>query len=80
MTFSFSYYTIELCFVTNKYMNSLAQQLAAHLSAVVSAMEKSVEVGCTDHLDCCEDGGAFWYDALDEAKSLLDELRVKHGS
>lgn len=31
---------------------------------LVSAMKRSVDVGCTDHLDCAPDGGQFWYDAI----------------
>jgi len=31
---------------------------------LVAAMKRSVDVGCTDHLDCAPDGGQFWYDAI----------------
>lgn len=41
------------------------------LRACVAAMKQSIEVGCTDHLDCCDDGGAFWHNAFEEAEELL---------
>ena len=41
------------------------------LRACVAAMKKSQSVGCTEHLDCCEDGGDFWHHAVEEALQLL---------
>src|SRR6185312_3747489 len=41
------------------------------LKACVAAMKKAHEVGCVDHLDCCADAGAFWYEALENAEAAL---------
>lgn len=46
-------------------------ELEKALQATVDAMKESREVGCTEHLDCCADGGAFWYDAIENAEKLL---------
>ena len=43
------------------------------IEALVAAMKKSVDEGSTDHLDCHEDGGEFWYTALENAKIFLKE-------
>jgi hypothetical protein len=48
-------------------------ELEKALKATVDAMKESIEVGCTDHLDCCTDGGAFWYDAIENAETLLNQ-------
>jgi len=50
---------------------SREEQLEEVVSKLVAAMKKSVDEGSTDHLDCHDDGGAFWYDAIDEAKALI---------
>jgi hypothetical protein len=47
------------------------ERLRKALTAAVSAMRKSVTCGATDHLDCCEDAGDFWYSALDKADQAL---------
>lgn len=54
----------------NNRENPNAQLLTA-LKACVAAMRKSRDVGCTDHLDCCDDGGQFWWDALETADKLI---------
>lgn len=43
--------------------------LVALCAKALAAMEKSVDVGSTDHLDCSPDGGKFWYDALDALRA-----------
>lgn len=45
---------------------------AAALRDCVTAMKRSSEEGTTDHLDCCEDGGAFWHGAIEKAEALLN--------
>lgn len=42
----------------------LIEWQSARIKELHAAMKYSVEIGCTDHLDCCTDAGAFWYDAL----------------
>ena len=54
----------DLCAGKNVQIKELKRMLAN----CAYAMRKSVEYGCTDHLDCCDDGGAFWYSALEEAE------------
>lgn len=44
------------------------------LLALVYGMEESVEVGCTDHLDCWDESDELWYEPLERAKELLGEL------
>lgn len=51
--------------------NELAKQA---LQSCVAAMQKSRDEGCTDHLDCCDDGGQFWYDAIENAEKALAAL------
>jgi len=34
------------------------------VQTLVDAMRKSTEIGATDHLDCSDDCGVFWYNAL----------------
>lgn len=41
----------------------------------ITAMKRSSEEGTTDHFDCCEDGGAFWYGAIEKAEALLNGRR-----
>lgn len=48
------------------------EQLEEAIADLVAAMKKSVREGSTDHLDCHNDGGAFWYDAIDNAEKLLN--------
>lgn len=38
---------------------------------LLEAMKEAERVGCVDHLDCCDDGGAFWYDAVERAEEAL---------
>ena len=47
------------------------EELEAMVRRLVAAMKKSVDQGSTDHLDCHEDGGEFWYGAIADAKELL---------
>ena len=47
------------------------QELERLVEQLVGAMKKSVKVGCTDHLDCCDDAGEFWYNAISDAEDLL---------
>jgi hypothetical protein len=49
------------------------KELEEALLATVAAMKESQEVGCTEHLDCASDGGAFWYDAIENAEKLLNK-------
>lgn len=48
------------------------ERLRDALVACDCAMGRSVKVGATDHLDCCEDGGEFWYGARRKASSILN--------
>jgi chromosome segregation ATPase len=41
------------------------------LSATSKAMRRSIDDGCTDHLDCCDDGGEFWYVSAEKAEAIL---------
>lgn len=41
------------------------------IQELVGAMKASVQMGSTDHLDCAEDGGAFWYNAIARSEALL---------
>jgi hypothetical protein len=54
-------------------MTDNEKKLTAALKACANAMRKSREVGCTDHLDCCDDAGAFWHDALETADNLTKQ-------
>jgi hypothetical protein len=47
------------------------EELEKALKACVDAMDKSLRDGSTDHLDCADDGGAFWYDAAEKARQML---------
>ena len=47
------------------------EQLEECIRTLLAAMKEAHDVGCVDHLDCADDGGAFWYDAIEEAKALL---------
>jgi len=47
------------------------QELEAMVERLVAAMKEAHNVGCVDHLDCCDDGGEFWYGAIEDAKALL---------
>ena len=51
---------------------ALARKDAA-LRMAVEAMERSVEEGCTDHLDCCDDYGEFWHKAIAACRKALGE-------
>lgn len=31
-----------------------------------AAMQRAYDEGCVDHLDACDDGGAFWHEALED--------------
>jgi hypothetical protein len=42
------------------------------INRLIAAMKKSEADECTDHLDCTDDAGAFWYDAIKEAKAFLN--------
>lgn len=41
------------------------------LVATQMAMLHSVDAGCTDYLDACDDAGQFWYGSLERAQSVL---------
>lgn len=45
--------------------------LVAACKQLTEAMRHAVEVGCVDHLECCEDLGAFWDAALTAGKAAL---------
>lgn len=47
------------------------EALRRALRDCLDAMKKSQDEGCTDHLDCADDGGSFWYDAIAQAEGLL---------
>lgn len=47
------------------------EALRRALRACVDAMRRSQDEGCTDHLDCADDAGAFWYGAIEQAEGLL---------
>jgi len=51
-------------------MDATVEELKAALKECAAAMRKSVEEGCTDHLDCCDDAGQFWHDAVANAERL----------
>lgn len=48
------------------------ERLEEAIAELVAAMKKSVREGSTDHLDCHDDGGEFWYNAIDNAEKLLN--------
>ena len=59
------------CLTTKHRLNRIAElerelakarEIAARLA---KAMRTSVDSGSTDHLDCHEDAGAYWHDALE---------------
>jgi hypothetical protein len=41
------------------------------LDKLITAIEKAKEVGCVQYLDACEDGGEFFYNAIETAKQAL---------
>ena len=43
------------------------------LKKCYNAMVKSEKIGCTDRLDCAEDNGDFWNNALADAQELLED-------
>lgn len=47
------------------------------IKKLLDAMKVSEDIGCTRYLDCCDDGGAFWYDALLAGKIALAETSVQ---
>ena len=47
------------------------QELMQAVTDLLAAMKKAVDIGCVDHLDCADDGGAFWYDAMEQEKEVL---------
>jgi hypothetical protein len=51
--------------------DSREDQLEAVVKQLADAMKEAMHVGCVDHLDCAEDGGDFWYNALDRASEIL---------
>jgi hypothetical protein len=51
----------------------MEQQLRDALAALIRAMDQSVTVGCTDHLDCWDDAGEIWHRPLADAKELIGE-------
>ena len=64
---------VKVGLLNDDFVEALAQLLAVAAERdelrrrgddLVAAMKRSVDVGCTDHLDCAPDGGQFWYDAI----------------
>lgn len=43
----------------------------AIIKRLVQSMEHATDIGCVDHLDCSIDSGAFWYNAIKDAKNYL---------
>lgn len=43
----------------------------AALAACIAAMKKSVDVGCTEHLDADDDHGTWWYAAIEAGEAAL---------
>jgi hypothetical protein len=39
-------------------------ELEAEVARLKYAMRRAVSEGCVDHLDACDDAGAFWHNAL----------------
>lgn len=50
------------------------KELAIALRVCVDAMKRSVDIGCTDHLDSCRDAGAFWHDAIAAGEAALSRV------
>lgn len=46
-------------------------QLEQVIEQLVGAMKASVQHGSTDHLDCHQDGGEFWHNAIELAEAVL---------
>jgi len=52
------------------------QLMRKALVDLVTAMEQSVEVGCTEHLDCWDEARQVWTEPLQRAKELLEATEV----
>jgi len=49
-------------------------ELAGALKDLIAAMEKSVAIGCTEHLDAGDDEGSdWWHGPIERAKKLLSK-------
>lgn len=51
--------------------------LLAACKALRAAMFHSNEIGCTDHLDAADDGGAFWHDSLNAADAAIAKAEAQ---
>ena len=52
-------------------LRTVLRETREALHAALVAMQRGLDEGCVDHLDCCEDGGAFWYVAVEGARAVL---------
>ena len=52
-------------------MEDISDAAKEIIRELIAAMEEAKNVGCVDHLDCCGDGGNFWYDAIENGKNAL---------
>lgn len=50
------------------------KELVKALNGTVYAMKRSLNEGCTDHLDASDDAGKYWYKAEEKAVKLLSRL------
>lgn len=48
-------------------LSARAEQAERALKLCEAAMRRSVDEGSTDHLDCGEDGGKYWHEAIARA-------------
>lgn len=42
---------------------------------LLKAIDTAKAIGCIDHLDCADDGGEFWYAAINKAKAALAKAK-----
>lgn len=49
------------------------QKLENAVRSLLAAIKEAQDAGCIDHLDCCDDGGDFWYNAIEAANESLGE-------
>lgn len=57
-------------------LRAINAELVAACEAAHRAMLRSIEEGTTDHLDCCNDHGAYWYRARDLLSAALAKART----
>lgn len=53
----------------------IIRKLVGALEACVEGMRKSQVVGCTDHLDCWDGAGFYWYGAIKRGEAVAAEAR-----